>query len=95
MGHPLEHRWEVSRKLLDAALTALQSARQDAKAEQCIAEYQRMLQHNELELALDMLELTETFTPPQEVWERLALAADSMDLFDRARSYWRMNENLA
>jgi hypothetical protein len=49
-----------------------------------------MLEHNELELALDALEqITATFTLPGTVWERFAVAAESMTLTDRATAYRR------
>jgi predicted ester cyclase len=85
--HPLEARWAVTRQHLDEACTLLRALRLDAEAERGFAEYREMLEHNELELALDELEhVAGTFPAPPAVWEKLATAAESMKLADRAES---------
>jgi hypothetical protein len=63
----------------------LKSLRSDSEAERCFAWYREELDHNELELALDALEhLAGSSTLPAAIWEALAVAAESMDLFERA-----------
>lgn len=92
MTHPLERRWAITRKRLDEAFRQLRSLRSDSEAEQCYAMYREELGYNELELALDALEnLAETSPLPASAWEALAVAADSMDLSERAAAYRRMN----
>lgn len=55
-----------------------------------IAEYDEYLDHDELEIALDMLEeaaLIATGKPSQEVWSTLKEVAESMGLEDRCILY--------
>lgn len=95
MTHPLEKRWEVTRNRLDEAFRLLQSLRSDSETERCFAWYRDELEHNELELALDALEhLAESSTLPATVWEAFAVAADSMDLVERAAAYRRMKSEM-
>jgi hypothetical protein len=91
MTHPLEKRWAVTRKRLDEAFRSLQSLRSGPDAEKCFARYRDMLEHNELELALNALEhLAECSTLPAAVWEAFAVAADSMDLAERSAACRKM-----
>lgn len=87
MSDSLTKRWKVTTQRLEEAYELLRALRSDAEATHRFVEYREMLEHNELELALEELEqLTETFTPPPAVWEQLAVAAESMDLADRAEA---------
>ena len=91
MTHPLEERWAVTRKRLDDAFRLLQSLRSDSEVEGCFTSYRHALGHNELELALDALEdSAESSTLPATVWEAFAVAADSMDLVERAAACRKM-----
>ncbi|WP_345880572.1 hypothetical protein [Shewanella algae] len=54
------------------------------------------LDHNELELALDMLEeaaLEATSKPPEEIWVKLKDAAKSMGLEERCEFYNQQIQN--
>lgn len=91
MTHPHEKRWAVTRKRLDDAFQLLQSIRSDSEARRCFDWYRDELEHNELELALDALEqLAESSTLPANVWEAFAVAAESMDLAERAAACRKM-----
>ena len=91
MTHPLEESWAATRQRLDEAFRLLRSIRSDSEAERCFAWYRDELEQNELELALDALEhLAESFSMPANIWEAFALAAESMDLSDRAAACRRM-----
>lgn len=83
----LEKKWEVTVAFLSEARGLLCECQGVGKY---IAEYDEYLDHNELELALDMLEeaaLEATNQPPQEVWSKLKEAAESMGLNDRCEFY--------
>ena len=61
-----------------------------------IAEHDEYLDHNELELALDMLEeaaLEATSKPPKETWVKLKEAAKSIGLEDRCEFYNQQIQN--
>jgi len=91
MIQPFQRRWAITRQRLDEAFGLLQSIRSDAEAERCFAWYHDVLEHNELELALDALEhLAESSSLPPNVWEAFAEAAESMDLKNRAAACRRM-----
>ena len=91
MSHPLEKRWAVTRERLAEAFQLLQSVRSDTEAMRCYASYRDVLDHNELELALDALEhLAESSALPAAVWEAFAVAAESMDLTERAANCRKM-----
>lgn len=80
-------KWKVTRAFLGEARELLCECRGIGKF---IAEYDEYLDHNELELALDMLEeaaLEATNQPPQKVWSKLKEAAESMGLNDRCEFY--------
>lgn len=96
MPHLLEARWAVTRVRLDEALQLMQQIRGDAEAKLSYAQYQDALEQNELELALDALEhLSESSSLPAPIWERLAVAAESMDLLERAIACRKMGLNSA
>jgi len=63
----------------------------EAVEEGVIREYQEFLDHNELELACDMLEVyAETHAVPPTFWTALRDAATNMRLNDRAARYAEM-----
>lgn len=85
MSHPLEQRWAVTRARLDEAFRLVQTLRSDPEAESCFARYREEIDYNELELALDALQhLAESSSLPPSAWEAFAVAAESMDLTERA-----------
>ena len=62
----------------------------DAANDKAISQYEEFLNHNELELACDMLEsYAETHAVNKEFWLALRDAAAKMELYDRARKYER------
>ncbi len=84
----LERSWAVTRKHLDAAREVLSVAGLDGtiEARKLISEYNEFLAHNELELALDMLEAAaDGQSAPQEFWQHLIRAARNMGLETRAQ----------
>ncbi|MEQ3725626.1 hypothetical protein [Alcanivorax sp.] len=83
----LEKKWKITIALLSEARAVLCECQGVGKY---IAEYDEYLDHNELELALDMLEgaaLEATSKPPEEIWVKLKEAAKSMGLEDRIEFY--------
>ena len=83
----LEESWSVTRTLLSRARAALPLPSPDAKAEfeETLAEYEHMLDHNELELALDALEHAGSLvTSRGGFWKDLERAATNMELIARA-----------
>lgn len=73
--------------LLDARSHFSEAA--EVVCEDELAEFENYLQHNELELALDMLEAAFKKSPCESwrVLELMGLAAASMDLFERQLRY--------
>jgi hypothetical protein len=73
--------------LLDARSHFSEAA--EGVCEDELAEFENYLRHNELELALDMLEAAFEKSPFESwrVLELMAMAAASMDLFDRQQRY--------
>ena len=72
--------------------TDLQRARNtspsNATDDAAISEYEEFLNHNELELACEMLELyAESHAVSKEFWIALRDAAAKMELSDRTRKY--------
>jgi hypothetical protein len=66
-----------------------------AASHKVIAQYQEFLNHNELELACDMLEAyAEDQEVRKEFWFSLRDAAARMNLADRVRRYEKYAENL-
>ncbi len=83
----LEKKWKITIALLSEARAVLCECHGVGKY---IAEYDEYLDHNELELALDMLEeaaLEATSKPSKELWLKLKEAAKSMGLEDRYEFY--------
>jgi hypothetical protein len=83
----LEKSWSVTRTLLARAKATLPVPSPEAKAEfeETLAEYERMLDHNELELALDALEHAGNLVPTRGgFWKDLERAATNMELIARA-----------
>lgn len=82
----LQKRWKVTEVLLERAKRALPTP---AKAQEkdyaaLLAQYQQFLDHNELELALDMLEELGDLAPCRGgYWRDLARAAENMGLKER------------
>ncbi|MDI6400841.1 hypothetical protein QLX67_02450 [Balneolaceae bacterium ANBcel3] len=82
-----DKEWKKTRVLLNEARTELLKLN---GTDAYIAEYDKYLVHNELELALDMLEEAATRTeeePPEEIWLILKKAAESMGLDERCPFY--------
>jgi hypothetical protein len=83
----LEKSWRVTRTLLARARAALPlpSPATEGQIRDALEEYERMLYHNELELALDALEHAgELVAARGEFWRDLERAAKNMELVDRA-----------
>jgi hypothetical protein len=77
--------WEQIRTDLTRARQTLPSNAGDHDA---IRQYEEFLNHNELELACDMLEFyAEKHSVGAEFWIALRDAAEKMELSDRARRY--------
>ena len=92
VDYELLDSWAITRDYLRTARDILAQADPDGAsfAQNCLREYDEFLHHNELELALDMLEEAVTQkAPPREFWEYLVLAAKNMGLEDRARQLLR------
>lgn len=83
--------WTVIRADLADARNTLPT---EAASHEAIAEYQNFLDHNELELACDMLEAyAKDQKVTKEFWLALRDAATRMELHDRARRYQKYAEN--
>lgn len=85
----LEKKWKITIALLDEARALLC---QCEGVGTYMEEYDEYLDHNELEMALDMLEeaaLNATNIPPKEVWDKLKDAAVSMGLEKRSDFYYQ------
>jgi hypothetical protein len=83
--HPLQARWDITRHRLTVAADFIRPQSNAPEVRRCFAEYSEFLDHNELECALGMLETAcESFTPSPGTFDLLAVAAESMDLHDRA-----------
>jgi len=89
----LERKWKITITLLSEARALLCQCQGVGKY---IAEYDEYLDHNELEIALDMLEeaaVETTSKLPIEVWLKLKEAAESMGLEDRCEFYIQQVQN--
>ena len=81
----LERSWATTGKHLRAARNLLPEVPIAGVDGASVAGFDECVRHNELELALDELEdLGLTNTPPAEFWRELAMAAENMELSDRA-----------
>ena len=84
-------RWKVTEAHLDHVRRFLPppSAEVAVEYERLLSDYRSYLGHNELELALDMLqELGDLISCPGGYWRNLERAAESMELHHRI-SYFR------
>jgi hypothetical protein len=89
---PLPFRWLITRRHLARAAESIHAQSDSPEVERCFAEYAEFLDHNELECALHMLERAcESFTPSRGTFELLAIAAESMNLLDRAAAFRRLS----
>lgn len=89
----LEEKWKVTIALLSETRSLLCQCQGVGKY---IAEYDEYLDHNELEIALDMLEeaaVEATNKTPKEVWLKFKDAAESMGLKERCEFYVQQMEN--
>jgi hypothetical protein len=92
MPHPLQARWDLTRQHLAAAADFIRRQSDTPEVQRCVAEYAEFLDHNELECALDMLECAcESFDASPNTFELLAVAAESMELRDRALALRRLS----
>lgn len=83
----LQESWAITRKHLAAALEVLVVGDLVATVEEqaAIQQYEKFLDHNELELAMDELEAAvEVQSAPREFWRNLVCAARNMGLEQRA-----------
>jgi len=81
----LPNLWTQIRSDLQRARNTLSSNATDDAA---ISEYEEFLNHNELELACEMLEFyAESHAVSKEFWIALRDAAAKMELSDRTRKY--------
>jgi hypothetical protein len=80
--------WARTRAFLNDARAHISEAEEGICADQIIA-YEEYLEHNELELALDMLDevVTESKFETPHMIELMAKAALSMGLADRVKKY--------
>lgn len=89
MNERLVKQWEVTRSLLNAAATEVSSTT-------AYERYQNFIGHNELELALDVLEdVGHEWPVSREYWWNLKKAAEVMGLNQRyaaLRTQWRLAE---
>jgi hypothetical protein len=82
----LVKRWKITETLLERARHALPDApvRHEQEYAEHLAQYREFLEHNELELALDILEKLGHLIPARGgFWRDLERAAESMGLVDR------------
>lgn len=87
MNKRLEKQWKVTIAVLNEARSSLQESEE---IEKFINEYEEFLEHNELELALDMLEeagLEARHKPSRDFWFNLKKAAEIMGLENRYDFY--------
>jgi hypothetical protein len=89
----LRKLWSLIKADLAKARNALPP---DAASDKARVEYQDFLDHNELELACDMLEwYAKDMKLTEEFWLALRDAASKMGLQDRARQYQKCAESLS
>jgi len=94
MSHSLEKHWTITRERLDHAYKLLATLRSDEHASRCYVEYRDFIDHNELECALAALEAVGEWSAlPDEALEGMAVAAESMDLAERAAALRRQKVN--
>ena len=86
----LKKSWAITRGHLAGARAALSSEGLDVaeSAKRAIREYEEFLDHNELELAMDMLEhAVQGLSAPPEFWSKLLAAAENMGLPKRVADF--------
>lgn len=77
----LSFGWRRTRALLHNAFAMITSTSTTPEVGRYLAEYRDMLDHNELECAMNMLEQAgDSLDMGSQFWEHLAAAAESMEL---------------
>ena len=90
----LERIWATTAKHLNAARAQLPEAPPPGLDGATISGFDECLRHHEMELALDELEdLGLTNASPPDFWRHLILAAESMELSERAADFKRRMAN--
>jgi hypothetical protein len=82
--------WKITETLLERARHALPDApvHHEQECAEHLAQYLEFLEHNELELALDVLEkLGHLISARGGFWRDLERAAENMDLVDRLPAF--------
>ena len=86
----LERMWAVTARHLNAARTHLPDVPVPGVDGATVSGFNECLRHHEMELALDELEdLGLTNAPPPDFWRCMMLAAESMELSERAADFER------
>ena len=95
--HPPQARWDITRRHLSSAAAVIRAhGLGEASVEGCLTEYSAFLERNEFERALDMLEYAcDSFSRAPVAFERLAVAAASLRLNDRASALRRHAASLS
>ncbi len=84
----LQDGWAITRLHLEKARALLSQSLSIHKENDSLGMYQEWLSHNELELALDELEmLGHIHSCSFEFWEELLIAAENMNLTEQAERY--------
>jgi hypothetical protein len=87
-SYELIKRWRATTVLLQRARSTIQDS--SAQIEELVKEFDEYLEHNELELAMDMLQEMAELTPCRGgFWRDLERAAEMMGLTDRAKYFRR------
>jgi hypothetical protein len=85
-NHELIKRWKITETLLERARNALPAnpVQDEYETARLLEQYQEFLEHNELELALDVLEdLGHLLSAQGGFWRDLERAAENMGLSER------------
>lgn len=85
-GRDLEASWTRTRMHLTVAQNALNEVTA-IDSVNALAEFQRFLEHNELELAMESLAAAGSEATAAAFWRSLADAADSMGIVGLANAY--------
>jgi len=84
----LNKSWAITRYHLEQARSLLTSPSFQADQVESLAFYREFIDHNELECALDQLEMIgESCSCSPDFWKELELAALNMGLKDRLKKY--------
>jgi len=90
----LERLWATTAKHLNAARAQLPELPAPGLDGATVSGFEECSQQHEMELALDELEdLALTNAPPPDFWRHLILAAESMELSERAADFKRKMGN--